>query len=99
MNLSTYQTEIIKAVRARSRSTVKKGLVVEALAGTGKSTLIWLICQELERQGESPESVCAVVFGRKNKEDLQKKIEQKVGRDWGVVVRTLHSLCCDILPH
>jgi len=93
MELSTYQTQIIKAVQSRLKTKVKKGLIVEALAGTGKSTVIWLICQELQAQGFSPQSVTALVFGRKNKEDLQKKIEQKVGASWGGVVRTLHSLC------
>jgi superfamily I DNA/RNA helicase len=96
MQPSSYQTEIIKAVQQRLKPKKKKGLIVEALAGAGKSTLIWLICQELQAQGFSPQEVCAVVFGRKNKEDLQQKIGQKVGADWGVVVRTLHSLCYGI---
>lgn len=93
MQLSTYQIDIIRAVQQRLKVNKKKGLIVEALAGAGKSTLIWLICQQLQAQGFSPQEVCAVVFGRKNKEDLQKKIEHQVGTEWGSVVRTLHSLC------
>jgi superfamily I DNA/RNA helicase len=96
MELSVFQSKILKAVQSRVRASQKKGLLVEALAGAGKSTMIWLICQELQTQGFFPQEVAAVVFGRKNKEDLQKKIEQKVGTDWGVVVRTLHSLCYGI---
>lgn len=96
MELSPYQTNIILAVQQRVSAKRKKGLVVEALAGTGKSTMIWLICQHLQKRGFFPHEVAALVFGRKNKEDLQKKIEQKVGSDWGVVVRTLHSLCYGI---
>lgn len=96
MELSVYQSKILEAVNKRVAAKRKKGLIVEALAGTGKSTMIWLICQELQAQGFSQSEVAAVVFGRKNKEDLQKKISQKVGKDWGVVVRTLHSLCYGI---
>lgn len=96
MQPSIYQTQIIKAVQERLQTKVKKGLAVEALAGTGKSTMIWLICQQLQAHGFSPQEVTALVFGRKNKEDLQQKISQKVGTEWGTVVRTLHSLCYGI---
>lgn len=58
--------------------------------------MIWLICHFLQAQGYTPKEVVAVVFGRKNKEDLQQKVEQKVGSSWGTVVRTLHSLCYGI---
>ena len=96
MQLSIYQIQIITAVQERLQTKVKIGLIVEALAGTGKSTMILLICQQLQAQGFSPQEVTALVFGRKNKDDLQQKISQKVGTDWGVVVRTLHSLCYGI---
>lgn len=96
MQSSPYQTDIIKAVQQRLRAKKKKGLIIEALAGSGKSTMIWLICQQLQSEGFSPQEVSAVVFGKKNKEDLQKKVELYVGRDWGAVVRTLHSLCYGI---
>lgn len=96
MELSVYQSKILEAVQQRVSAKRKKGLIVEALAGTGKSTMIWLICQQLRARGFFPDEVAALVFGRKNKEDLQKKIEQKVGSDWLVVVRTLHSLCYGI---
>lgn len=93
MQPSPYQADILKAVEKRVKAREKKGLIIEALAGSGKSTMIWLICQQLQAQGFSPREVCAVVFGKKNKEDLQNKVQQKVGSDWEVVVRTLHSLC------
>jgi len=96
MQPSVYQTKIINAVKLRLFSKNKKGLIVEALAGCGKSTMLWLIAQELKAQGVCPKEVVAVVFGKKNQGDLQKKVEQKVGSDWGVVVRTLHSLCYGI---
>lgn len=96
MQPSPYQIEIIKAVLSRLKAKKKKGIVVEALAGCGKSTMLWLIAQELKRAGVSPNEVVAVVFGKKNQGDLQKKIEQKVGSNWGAVVRTLHSLCYGI---
>lgn len=96
MELSPFQSKILEAVDKRVSARSKKGLLVEARAGAGKSTMIWLICQQLQAQGFSPLSVTALVFGRKNKEDLQKKIERYMGADWGIVVRTLHSLCYGI---
>ena len=96
MELSSFQSKILQAVEKRIRAKRKWGLIVEALAGAGKSTMVWLICHSLQAQGYTPKEVVAVVFGRKNKYDLQNKIEQRVGSDWGVVVRTLHSLCYGI---
>lgn len=96
MQPSPYQTKIINTVKLRLKAKNKKGLIVEALAGCGKSTMLWLIAKELKAQGVCPQEVVAVVFGKKNQNDLQKKFEQKVGSDWGVVVRTLHSLCYGI---
>lgn len=87
MELSPFQSKILEAVDKRVSARSKQGLIVEALAGAGKSTMIWLICQQLQAQGFSPREVTALVFGRKNKDDLQKKIEQKVGANWGGVVR------------
>jgi superfamily I DNA/RNA helicase len=94
MELSPFQSKILEAVDKRVSARSKKGLIVEALAGN--CTMIWLICQQLQAQGFSPREVTALVFGRKNKDDLQKKIELMVGTEWGSVVRTLHSLCYGI---
>lgn len=96
MELSRYQSEILQAVENRLSAEEKKGLIVEARAGSGKSTMVWLICQKLKEKGYTPSQVAALVFGRKNKEDLQRKVHQKVGTSWAVVVQTLHSLCYGI---
>jgi superfamily I DNA/RNA helicase len=74
----------------------KKGLIVEALAGAGKSTILWMIAQELMQQGILASEVVAVVFGKKNQTDLQNKFKTKVGSEWGESVRTIHSLCYEI---
>ena len=43
MELSPFQSKILQAVEKRIRAKKKKGLIVEALAGAGKSTMVWLI--------------------------------------------------------
>lgn len=96
MQPSTYQAEIIKAVQQRLKAKKKKGLIVEALAGCGKSTILWMIAQDLQKQGYTAREVVAVAFGKKNQTDLQAKFKAKVGREWGDSVRTIHSLCYEI---
>lgn len=96
MQPSTYQAEIIKAVQQRLKAKNKKGLIVEALAGCGKSTILWMIAQELQKQGFTASEVVAVAFGKKNQVDLQAKFKAKVGGRWGDSVRTIHSLCYEI---
>ena len=96
MQPSPYQTDIIKAVQQRLKVKKKKGLIVEALAGCGKSTILWMIAQELKQQGIRANAVVAVVFGKKNQVDLQNKFNTKVGSEWGASVRTIHSLCYEI---
>ncbi len=67
MQPSTYQTDIIKAVQQRLKANKKKGLIIEALAGCGKSTILWMIALELMQQGFQASEVVAVVFGKKNR--------------------------------
>ena len=96
MQASPYQSDILKAVQQRVQVKNKKGLIVEALAGCGKSTILWMISQELQKYGFRSQEVVAVVFGKKNQLDLERKFKTKVGRDWGESVRTIHSLCYGI---
>lgn len=96
MQPSSYQTDIIKAVQQRLKAKEKKGLIVEALAGCGKSTILWMIALELMQQGFQASEVVAVAFGKKNQTDLQAKFKDKVGLKWGESVRTIHSLCYEI---
>lgn len=96
MQPSSYQTDIIKAVHQRLKATKKRGLIVEARAGAGKSTILWMIAQELQKAGYKAPEVVAVVFGKKNQLDLQTKFKSKVGGEWGESVRTIHSLCYEI---
>lgn len=96
MQPSPYQINIIKAVQQRLKAKKKKGLIVEALAGAGKSTILWMIAQELRQHGFQASEVVALVFGKKNQLDLQTKFKTKVGQEWGESVRTIHSLCYEI---
>lgn len=96
MELSRYQEEILEAVQQRLKTSPKKGLIVEALAGCGKSTMLWLMVKELAQQGFQPSEVVAVVFGKKNQLDLESKMKSKVGKEWGTCVRTIHSLCYEV---
>ena len=58
MELSPFQSKILQAVEKRIRAKKKKGLFVEALAGAGKSTMVWLICQQLLRSWLHPQGSC-----------------------------------------
>lgn len=96
MQPSTYQADIIKAVQQRLQAKEKKGLIVEARAGCGKSTILWMIALELMQQGFQASEVVAVVFGKKNQLDLERSFKTKVGTAWGGSVKTIHSLCYSI---
>lgn len=96
MQPSSFQTNIIKAVQQRLKAKRKKGLIVEALAGCGKSTILWMIALELMQQGFQASEVVVVVFGKKNQLDLERKFKTKVGTAWGGSVKTIHSLCYSI---
>ncbi|MEZ2278084.1 MAG: UvrD-helicase domain-containing protein [Microcoleus sp.] len=99
MELSKYQADILQAVQQRINTPCEaiKGLLIEALAGTGKSFMLVEICSLLESAGVSPDQVRLVVFGKKNKTDLANKLGLKVGNNWKNSVSTLHSLSFQIL--
>lgn len=98
MQLSKYQTEILEAVQQRNTNAGEnlKGLLIEALAGTGKSFMLVEICRILARCNCLPEQIKLVVFGKKNKEDLALKLGG-IGTKWKQCVSTLHSLSFQIL--
>lgn len=93
---SPYQTCILNAVSKNLILPIKSGIGVIALAGTGKSTLITLIAETIQKQGLQPEEMVILVFGTKNKDDLRKCIQAKLGAKWGRTVRTIHSLAYSI---
>ena len=97
MQLTTYQQEIIEAVRVRIQTKGDKpGLLIEALAGAGKTTTLFLAAQEANNLGVHPGACRFVVFGKKNQIDLAAKIG-KVGTGWSKSVQTLNSLGYSIL--
>lgn len=102
MKLSKYQEEILSAaekkILALNNGDSAKGMLIEALAGTGKSFILVEICRSiLKENGVDPEQVKLVVFGRKNKADLQAKLGNNVGSEWVESACTLNSLAFRIL--
>lgn len=100
LELSKYQSDILQAVQQRREVPLGesiKGLLIEALAGTGKSFTLVEICTLLQDMGVKPNEVRLVVFGRKNKDDLATKLGARVGGLWKNSVSTLHSLSYAIL--
>ena len=100
LELSQYQADILQAVQQRCEVPTGepvKGLLIEALAGTGKSFMLVEICSLLRDLGVKPEEVRLVVFGRKNKEDLATKLGARIRSNWKNSVSTLHSLSYQIL--
>ena len=99
MKLTKYQKAILFAVRDRFQQPTydeKEGLLIEALAGTGKSTTLKLIAEELTKLGIHPGSCRFVVFGKKNSLDLKEKFKT-IGPGWDKSVQTLNSLGYGIL--
>ena len=100
LELSKYQADILSAVQQRCEVLAGepiKGLLIEALAGTGKSFVLVEICSLLRDLGIKPDEVRLVVFGRKNKDDLATKLGARIGSSWKNSVNTLHSLSYQIL--
>lgn len=100
LQLSKYQSDILATIRQRCETPASepiKGLLIEALAGTGKSFMLVEICFLLRDIGIKPDEVRLVVFGRKNKDDLATKLGARCGGSWKNSVSTLHSLSYQIL--
>ncbi|NES64736.1 MAG: ATP-dependent helicase [Okeania sp. SIO2D1] len=92
--LTKEQFNILEAVRDRLSQANKKGLLIEALAGTGKSTMLAEIAKALKDEKLSPLECRFVVFGRKNKADLANKLSEI---KWEKSVQTLNSLGYEML--
>ena len=96
MQLSNYQQQILEAVENRVNTSSNKGIIIEALAGCGKSYTLKLIAERLSKLGVKGEDCRFVVFGKKNKADLQGKLSS-IGKSWENAVKTLNSLGYEIL--
>jgi len=102
--LTKEQFNILEAVRDRTSvplrdrlfQSEKKGLLIEALAGTGKSTMLAEIAKVLKDEKLSPLECRFVVFGRKNKQDLANKLSNI---KWEKSVQTLNSLGYEMLRY
>ncbi|MCL2931937.1 MAG: UvrD-helicase domain-containing protein [Trichodesmium sp. MAG_R03] len=92
--LTKEQFNILEAVRDCLTQAKKKGLLIEALAGTGKSTMLAEIAKLLKNEKLSQAECRFVVFGRKNKQDLVDRLSEI---KWEKSVQTLNSLGYEIL--
>lgn len=71
----------------------KKHLVINAQAGSGKSSSLKMIALELEKSGHTPDDIKICVFGKANAQDLV----DKFGVKWKQSISTLHSIGWSIL--
>ncbi|MCH2047385.1 MAG: UvrD-helicase domain-containing protein [Trichodesmium sp. ALOHA_ZT_67] len=92
--LEAVRDRISVPLRDRVPQAEKKGLLIEALAGTGKSTMLAEIAKVLKSENLSPLECRFVVFGRKNKQDLTDKLSEI---KWDKSVQTLNSLGYEML--
>lgn len=74
-----------------------KGLLIEALAGTGKSTILVEIAKLADAMGFDPSSIRLIVFGKKNTGDLKNKLVENLNHSWSNSVSTISSLSYSIL--
>lgn len=71
--------------------------LVLAGAGTGKtSTMVGKAGYLIESQSSSPDEILMLAFARKAAEEMQKRIEMRIGCE-GLTVKTFHSLGKDII--
>jgi superfamily I DNA/RNA helicase len=89
---SKYQQNILDSIKELSGST-NKSLVCNALAGSGKTSTLLLICQQLVDLGYTESEIQLCVFGKENSLDIVRKF----GKKWEGSISTLHSLGYKVL--
>lgn len=82
MKLSPYQEKIVDFILHESGNAT-----CNAVAGSGKSTTLRIVAQELEKSGLNPSEIRVIVFGKANSLDLINKF----GTAWKSSISTLHS--------
>jgi superfamily I DNA/RNA helicase len=87
MRPSKYQLTIIDAV-VKAKDKTNQSFVVNALAGSGKTSTLLLICNELLKTGVELSDIQILVFAKENEQTLK----QKFGRLWKSSISTLHSI-------
>jgi superfamily I DNA/RNA helicase len=88
MKPSRYQQKILDWIRTSTGNAT-----CNAVAGSGKSTTLYLAAQELLKTGISPSQIKIIVFGKTNADDLIRKF----GSQWQNSISTLHSIGWTIL--
>jgi ATP-dependent helicase/nuclease subunit A len=92
------------AARVRALTELDTNFIVEAGAGSGKTTLMAGRVVALIEDGRNPESIAAVTFTRKAADELRERIQialETAGRDGAIAsqvfVGTIHSFCARLL--
>ncbi|MGK7893948.1 MAG: UvrD-helicase domain-containing protein [Xenococcus sp. (in: cyanobacteria)] len=83
MKPNKYQQDILDWV-----SQGKGNATCGAVAGSGKSSTLLLVAQQLIQSGLRYQDIKIVVFGTQNKKDLI----DKFGKEWKYSIQTLHSV-------
>lgn len=89
--LSIYQQGLIDFVN----NPEEKHAICNAVAGSGKSTTLYLVALSLVNRGINPEDIKVIVFGKQNSLDLIAKF----GEQWRNSICTLHSLGYSLCTH
>jgi DNA helicase II / ATP-dependent DNA helicase PcrA len=83
MKPSHFQQKILDWIRKG-----KGNATCNDVAGSGKSTTLYLAAQELLKLGIHPNQIKIIVFGKTNADDLIRKF----GYKWQNSISTLHSI-------
>lgn len=81
---------------------LNKNYIVEANAGSGKTTCIVNRIIQMLENGYEPKRICVVTYTRASARDLRKKIEERLGRQnvyalKEMFVGTIDSLCLQLI--
>lgn len=81
INITEEQQTIINAARANNAN-----ICINALAGTGKTTLLEHISRELIKEGAEPKDILMLAFGTRNKKDFDERMPD------GIQAATFNSI-------
>lgn len=86
MNLSRYQKQVLDFVKDSSKNGI-----VSAVAGSGKTTTLLSVVDQLKLNGCKPSEVSLLAFNKRIAEELNSKLANKLGQPWRKTASTLNS--------
>ncbi|WP_342304948.1 ATP-dependent DNA helicase [Methanolobus sp. ZRKC5] len=72
-------------------------LLILAGPGSGKTLTITEKVLQLIESGFPPEKILALTFSEKAADEMQNRIEKKIGTGTGITISTFHSFCNDLI--